>query len=96
MFVKISKADVLQSLGFAVTAAEEEHARLREVIANTLKADVDDGIELKCDMLSALIEARDHVERIKSIQRMAEFEVGDSVLLDRKTFLLLEPNLPAR
>jgi len=96
VFVTIKKADVLQSLGFAITAAEEEYTRLREAITNALKAEVDESIDLKCDMSSALIEARDHVARVKSILRMAEFEIGDGVLLDRETFLLLEPNLPAR
>jgi hypothetical protein len=101
MFVKISKADVLQSIGFALTAAEEEYSRVATGVSDGLKAMLEEGqiipAEAQADMSRALTDRRDHVERIKTLQHMAEFARDDEgVLLDTESFKLLEANLPAR
>lgn len=100
MFVTLKKADVLQSIGFAETAATEEYARIVTGIGDTLKAVLEAGetapVEVQEEFSRALKTARDHVEKIKTLKRMAEFSIADDVVLDANSFALLEPNLPAR
>lgn len=100
MFTKISKSDVLQSIGFAETAATEECERLTGVISAQLQELLTSGVmvptEVQGDMSRALIAAREQLEKIKLLRRMAEFERDDSVLLDAASFAILEPNLPGR
>lgn len=99
MFVKISKADALQSIGFALTSATEEYERAVSGIGDSLKRVLELGemvpADVQAEMSRALIDRREAVERIKTLQRMAEFSV-DEVLLDVESFKLLEANLPAR
>lgn len=100
MFVTLKKADVLQSIGFAETAATEEYERIVTGIGDTLKKVLEAGetapIEVQEDFSRALRTARENVERIKTLKRMAEFSTGEDIVLDRDAFTLLEPNLPAR
>jgi hypothetical protein len=101
MFVKISKADVLQSIGFALTAAEEEYNRVVAGVGESLRSVLEEGqvvpADVQADMSRALTERRDQVERIKTLKHMAEFAREDEgVLLDTESFKLLEANLPAR
>lgn len=100
MLVKIKKADVLQSVGFALTAATEEYERIIVGVNTALKSVLEEGqivpAEAQAEMGRALTKARQHVDDVKLLQRMAEFETGDEVLLDVESFILLEPNLPAR
>lgn len=100
MLISISKTDVLQSLGFAITAAEEDYERVKQHITDTLNSALQMGqvtpADLQADMSSALIDAGKHVDALKLLKRMAEFEDGSVVMLDAASFQLLEPNLPAR
>lgn len=101
MFVKISKGDVLQSIGFALTAAEEEYNRVVAGVGESLRAVLEEGqmvpAEVQSDMSRALTERRETVERIKTLKHMAEFATdAEGVLLDVDSFKLLEANLPAR
>ena len=100
MFVTIKKSDVLQSIGFAETAATEEYTRIVTGVGDTLKAvlEAEDivPIEAQEEFSRALKFARDNLEKIKTLRRMAEFSVADEIVLDSASFLLLEPNLPAR
>lgn len=100
MLIKIKKADVLQSIGFALTSAEEEHTRIGNSVSTALRGMIEDGqvvsTETQAQMSRALTTAREHVDSIKLLRRMAEFEVSDEVLLDAESFALIEPNLPAR
>lgn len=100
MFVSLKKADVLQSVGFAETAATEEYERIVTGIGETLKAVLEAGevapVEVQEDFSRALKNAREHVEKVKTLKRMAEFSTAEDIVLDRESFALLEPNLPAR
>jgi hypothetical protein len=101
MFVKISKADVLQSIGFALTSAEEEYNRVASGVGDGLKAMLEDGqvitIEAQEDATRALTARRKHMEDIKTLKAMADFaREDDGVLLDMDSYRLLEANLPAR
>lgn len=101
MFVKIPKADVLQSIGFALISAEEEYTRVATGIGESLKRMLEDGepipIEAQEDATRALNKRRNNVEDIKTLKAMAEFtRDGDDVLLDIISYRMLEPNLPAR
>lgn len=100
MFVKVRKADAIQSIGFALTSAEEERARvvasITEEAAAVLTSGVHIPVGMQDNMIRALTAIKDAVEHAKLLQRMAEFEAGDELLLDHDDFALLEPNLPAR
>jgi hypothetical protein len=101
MFVKISKSDVLQSIGFALTAAEEEYNRVATGVSDGLKAMLEDGetitLEAQEDATRALTARRKLVDDIKTLKHMAEFaRDDDGVLLDLASYRLLEANLPAR
>lgn len=101
MHITISKSDVLQSIGFALTSAKEEYERIKGNIGAALHAALTEGkvitAEAQADATRALTAAREQMERIDALRRMAEFAKDEhGVVLDAESFALLEPNLPAR
>jgi hypothetical protein len=100
MFVSIKKADVLQSIGFALTAAKEEHERVTSHLGLMLNRLMREGSliseENQREFSERMRETRDAVERVDILRRMVEFSTDEEVLLDATSFALLEANLPAR
>lgn len=101
MHIHVSKADVLQSIGFALTAAKEELDRVKSNINNGILAMLTDGVKVTDDMqeplIRALTVAHEQVNKLDALRRMAEFANEErGVMLDRESFELLECNLPAR
>jgi Na+/phosphate symporter len=100
MFVSIKKADVLQSIGFALTAAKEEHERVTSHLGLMLNRMIRDGEIISEDNQREIAERikkeRDAVERVDVLRRMVEFSTDEDVLLDAASFALIETNLPAR
>jgi hypothetical protein len=100
MFISIKKADVLQSIGFALTAAKEEHERVTSHLGLMLNRMIREGEIITEDNqreISARIKKeREAVERVDILRRMVEFSTDEEVLLDATSFALLEANLPAR
>ena len=101
MFVKISKADAEQSIGFALTSAEEEYERIKSGVGEHIQQVLTDNGRTLSDedqqaMARALTAARKNVENIQTLKAMIDFTREDGVLLDVDSFALLRPNLPAR
>lgn len=101
MLVKISKADAEQSIGFALTNAQEEYDRVKSGVGEALQHALAHGgvttAEEQQDMARALTRAREAVQDVLLLQKMADFASEEhGVLLDAESFSLLQPNLPAR
>jgi hypothetical protein len=100
MFISIKKADVLQSIGFALTAATEEHERVTSHLGLTLNHMLREGEiiteEMQREVAARTKETRNAVERVDILRRMVEFSTDEDVLLDVESFKIIEANLPAR
>lgn len=101
MHLKISQSDLLQSVGFAITAAEEDVAGIATRVHTALLSAVHAGetvsAEAQADLAERVQETKTRLEDLKAIKRMAEW-AGEAaeLYLDTKSFVLLELNLPAR
>lgn len=101
MFITISKSDVLQSIGFAVTAATEEFDRVKSNIADVVQKSLLNGHMISDETQKAMADhlksVREQFDELKQMERMVQFvKDGEPVFLDVVSFKLIEPNLPAR
>jgi hypothetical protein len=98
--IKIATSVVLQSVGFAITSAEEEYATNRHNITHALVAAVGAGEVIDEEDQKTAAEAIKRTEHkiiaLKRIKFMAEYTAEESVTLDADSFALLEANLPQR
>lgn len=101
MLVPLSKTDVLQSIGFALTSANEELARVKDGLHEGIMRAVMDGRVIgKHEQGVAHKHYKDAVDKVNKLElmkRMAEFGKDDEpCLLSTDEFELIECNLPAR
>lgn len=102
MFVPLSKTDVLQSIGFALTSAQEEFTRVKEGILEGFTRELLSGVRLipedeQKEAQRIFKEAESKVTKLELLKRMAEFGKDDEpCVLSPEDFELLECNLPAR
>lgn len=101
MFVPLKKDDLLQSVGFAITSAEEEYERAKNFL--TMRAS---SILMSGDIMSAkdqkqarknLLKLEARVKHLKRMQHMAEFvPSSEPCVISSEEFEMVEANLPAR
>jgi len=100
MFIYISKSDVLQSIGFALTSANEELDRVKTAVTSGILMSLIEkhtaSPEAQENASRALTDAQEHVAKLDTLRRMAEYANESEILLDAESFALIECNLPAR
>lgn len=99
--ISISKSDLLQSIGFAVTAAGEDYERTSEHMKLGIAQAVFEGgvitPEAQKTAAKRMRKLRAAVEHLKLMERMANFAKDDEpIQIDSREFELIERNLPAR
>lgn len=99
----IKTSELQQSVGFAITSAEEDTGRIKHMIGNAVTNILNDGellsIEEQQDMRKAAKELTDKLKQLVVLRDYVKFaeESGcETVHLSVEMFALVKHNLPAR